>query len=87
VHNAGSVAAGALGVVGGVLAVRDVANELAGRVEVELEGLDPADFDVDHEWKGVPLGEDEKGTRWWCTIRVERSILFRKYVVDVYLMA
>jgi hypothetical protein len=40
-------------------------------------------------WKGVPLGEDEHGTHWWCTIRVERSMLFRKgfYVVDVYLVA
>jgi hypothetical protein len=39
--------------------------------------------------KGVPLGKDENGTTWWCTIRVERSILFRKgcYVVDVYQMA
>lgn len=88
-YTSGSVAAGALGVIGGVLAVGDISDQFAGRVEVELEGLDPRDFEVDHEWTRVLLGEDEKGTEWHCTIRVERNLFFRKgfYVVDVYLTA
>jgi hypothetical protein len=88
-YTSGSVAAGALGVIGGVLTIGDLSDQFAGRVEVELEGLDPRDFELDHEWKQVLLGEDEKGTEWHCTIRVEHNLFFRKrfYVVAVYLTA
>lgn len=78
------VAGGVLGAAGYVLMVQDVANQIAGRIPITLEGLDPNDFEVGHEFKDVHLGDNVYGT-----IRVERNIIFRKkfYIVDAYEVA
>ena len=52
--------------------------------QVELEGLDPGDFDVGFEIKGIPIGPSQ-----FIDVRVERNIIFRRkfYIVNAYEIA
>jgi hypothetical protein len=58
------------------------------RTQVELEGLSPGDFDVDHEFNEVYLGEAMGGSVY-VDIRVERNVIWRKkfYIVEWHIRA
>ncbi|GHO71422.1 hypothetical protein KSC_103140 [Ktedonobacter sp. SOSP1-52] len=81
-----SIVGGAVGVLGNILMVEDIRNHLDGRMPIDLEGLDPGDFDVGKEFKDVPAGIGPLGGSGYVDIRVERNIFFRKtfYVVKAY---
>jgi hypothetical protein len=49
------------------------ATELNGLFQVELEGLSPEDFDLGHEFHGVPIGDG-----WVGTIQVRENIIGNK---------
>ncbi len=68
-----AVAGGTLGLLGLLLGAMQAATELNGLFQVELEGLSPEDFDLGHEFHGVPIGDG-----WVGTIQVRENIIGNK---------
>jgi hypothetical protein len=87
---AGGAIGGAIGLLGGFVTVKDLAQAFSdirySRFEVEtfkpgtIE-LDPTDFDVDSEWT---INSWESGTWYMFNIRVERNVLYRRRFYLVY---
>jgi hypothetical protein len=74
-----------LGIAGSLGTLEELRNAFAGRgPQVDLDGLDPGDFDVGHEIKGISVGQG-----WYIDVRVERNIIFRRkfYVTRAYSLA
>ena len=74
-----------LGAIGYVMMVDELRRAFAGLgPQVDLEGLDPGDFDVGFEIKGIPIGPSQ-----FIDVRVERNIIFRRkfYIVNAYEIA
>ena len=78
------VVTGAVGALGGVHAVKDFADMLAGRQQVSLKGQNSKDYELGYEFKPIHLGNG-----WYATIRVEKNIFGKKrfYIVDQFQMA
>lgn len=75
---------GAIGTLQMIISLRDAFAGLGP--QVELEGLDPGDFEVDHEITDIYVGRDKDGAPWYIDVRVARNIIFRKkfYIVKAY---
>jgi hypothetical protein len=74
-----------LGVVGNLRTIEDLRNAFAGLgPQIDLAGLDPADFDVGYVIKGISIGQG-----YYIDVRVERNIIFRRkfYVIAAYEIA
>ena len=74
-----------LGAIGYLRMVEELRNAFAGLgPQVDLEGLDPGDFDVGYEITGIRIGPLQ-----YIDVRVERNIIFRRkfYVVRAYEIA
>jgi hypothetical protein len=71
-----------VGAIGYLMMLEELRNAFAGRgPQVDLEGLDPDDFDVDFEITEIQIGPSQ-----YINVRVERNIVFRKkfYVIKAY---
>ena len=79
----------AVNVLGSLHLLNQLRDAFAGRVEIQLKDLDPGDFEVGHEFRGVFLAKEDNGTPWYIDIRVERNIFFVKqfYAVKIYTIA
>lgn len=75
-----------LNVVGVVALAEQFRNIGEKRIPVDLDGLDPADFDVGHEFDSVYIGESTAGSVY-VDIRVGTNIIRRRkfYIVNVHL--
>lgn len=74
-----------LGVMGNLGMIEELRNAFEGLgPQVDLEGLDPSDFDVGFEIKAIRIGPSQ-----YIDVRVERNIIFRRkfYVVKAYVLA
>ena len=90
VRTAGGVAIRAIGVLSIIGSLGTIEMLLkAGKVEVNINGFYPSDFEVGHEFKNVYLGGDPEGGWIYGTIRVERNIILRRrfYIVETYIGA
>lgn len=79
----------AITVLGSLHLLNQLRDAFAGRVQIELKDLDPGDFEVGHEFRGVLLAKEDNGTPWYIDVRVERNIFFVKqfYAFRIYTIA